>query len=102
MKYFLNLVLSIVIAAAGFGQDSIKYRVILIGTDGVQANKIPKALQHITGNIIGGKTSVFFLDESNYLRGKVQPGSVKEKTAEKRLQSQYRPMRAKGARVFFI
>ena len=102
MKYFFSLVLSIVFAASVIGQDSLKYRVILIGNDGKQVDKIPNAVQHITGNIIGGKTTVFFLDESSYMRGKIQTGGTKEKTAQTKLQSQYRPMRAKGARVFFI
>ena len=99
MKYFLNLVFTIILTTAGFAQDSIRYRVMFIGRKRVQNEKIQ---QHAAGNVISGKTSVIYLDENNYLRGKMKPGSMEETAAQQLLRSQYQQMRAKGAMVYLI
>ncbi|MEP7371982.1 MAG: BamA/TamA family outer membrane protein [Chitinophagaceae bacterium] len=94
MKYLLSLFFIIGVMASGFGQDSIWYRLIFIGDN--------EADQYAPANIISGKTSVIYLDESNYLRGKLYPGGKEEKAAQQQLQAQYQQMRSKGAVVYFI
>ena len=98
MKYLLILVFGIVLSKMGLAQDSLRYRIIFIGESGAE----PKLQQHAAGNIIRGKTSVIYLDENTYLRGKLQPGSNEEKEAQQALQSQYAQMRSKGAVVYLI
>lgn len=83
-------------------QDSIRYRVILIGDAGEMNKEQQKALTHAANHIITGKTSVVYLGDNVYPVGMGLPGSKEEKTTEEILQSQYQPMRAKGAPVYFV
>jgi Calcineurin-like phosphoesterase len=83
-------------------QDSIRYRIIFIGDAGEinpkQETIIPDAAKHI----IAGKTSVMYLGDNIYPHGMGLPGSAEEGATKKILQSQFVPMRSKGARVYFI
>ena len=86
----------------GFTQDSIRYRIILIGeTEKMNANE-EKLLQHAGGNILKNKTTVFYLDENKYLQGNVSPDSREWKTAQTAIRQLYEPLRDKGASVYFM
>src|SRR6202000_74406 len=83
-------------------QDSIVYRVVLIG----DAGEIDKEQQAVLGfaanSIIKDKTTVLYLGDNIYPSGMGLPGSPDEKRTQSILQSEYTPMRAKGAPVYFI
>lgn len=83
-------------------QDSIRYRVIFIGDAGEinheQSTVIPDAAKHIITN----KTTVVYLGDNIYPNGMGLPGSKEEEKTKKILQSQFVPMRAAGAPVYFI
>ncbi|MGZ8550163.1 MAG: BamA/TamA family outer membrane protein [Chitinophagaceae bacterium] len=102
MKYLLLLIFPIATAAVAFPQDSILYRVIFIGDD----NKInagqQKIFLHAAGQVLEKKTTVFFLDESQYLQGQVSADSREGSAARRLLRSQYEPIRAKGGNVYFM
>jgi hypothetical protein len=59
-------------------------------------------LKHAAGNIIKNKTTVMYLGDNIYPKGMGLPGSPEEEQTKKILQSQYQPMRANGAPVYFI
>lgn len=102
MKYLPGLLLTILITTMGFAQDSIRYRIIFIGDATKMDAGEEKILQHATGNILEGKTTLFYLDENKYLRGKISPDSREGVAAQKALRSLYEPLRAKGANIYFI
>jgi hypothetical protein len=83
-------------------QDSIVYRVILIG----DAGEIDKQQQAVLGfaanSIIKDKTTLLYLGDNIYPRGMGLPGSPDEERTQSILKSEYMPMRTKGAPVYFI
>ncbi|RXK85861.1 BamA/TamA family outer membrane protein [Filimonas effusa] len=102
MKRFLPLFLLLLGGIYVKGQDSLLYRVVLIGDAGEMNTEQQKALQHAAGHIAGGKTVVLFLGDNIYPRGMGLPGSAEEAATQQILRSQYEPMRAKGAPVYFL
>ena len=108
MKYLLSLILTLIITAPGFAQDSIRYRVIFMGdavplalANGMNEEQ-PVILRHAAAAILQNKTTVFYLDENKYLQGNIPADSKEGRTAQKNLRLQYEMMRAKGANVYFI
>lgn len=101
MRSFIVL-LSLCFSSLLYAQDSIRYRIILIGDAGEMTDEQQKALQHAAGHILTGKTSVFYLGDNIYPRGMALPGSGKVQGTADILRSQYEPMRAKGAPVYFL
>ena len=99
-----NRLLFILLALSfpGLAQDSIRQRIIFIGDAGEinqkQSTIIPDAAKHI----IPGKTTVMYLGDNIYPRGMGLPGSKEEDETKQILQSQFIPMRSKGAPVYFI
>ncbi|HMG08084.1 MAG TPA: metallophosphoesterase, partial [Mucilaginibacter sp.] len=87
---------------AGQAQDSVRYRVILIGDAGEMDMQQSAVLKHAANNIIQNKTTVMYLGDNIYPHGMGLPGSPEEEVTKKILQSQYLPMRAKGAPVYFV
>lgn len=85
-----------------FAQDNIRYRVILVGDAGEMNPEQQKALRHAAGHVLAGKTSVFYLGDNIYPRGMALPGSGKVQESVDILRSQYEPMRAAGAPVYFV
>ncbi len=83
-------------------QDSIRYRIILIGDAGeidqAQHAVIPAAAACILQN----RTTVMFLGDNIYPRGMGLAGSKEEEQTKKILQSQFIPMRNGGAQVYFV
>ena len=102
MKYLLLLIFTTVITAAGFAQDSIRYRVIFMGDNKKMDAEGQKVFQHAANNILESRTTVFFMDDNQYLQGKLSPGSKDEKAAKVILRSQYEPIKAKEANVYSI
>ena len=102
MKAFIIMLVATCMLSMLYGQDSVRYRVIFIGDAGEMNAVQQKSLQHAANDNIAGKTSVIYLGDNIYPRGMGQPGTKKEDTAKKILESQYMPMRAKGAPVYFI
>jgi hypothetical protein len=86
----------------GQAQDSVRYRVILIGDAGEMDMQQNAVLKHAANNIIKNKTTVMYLGDNIYPHGMGLPGSPEEEETKKILQSQYLPMRAKGAPVYFV
>lgn len=83
-------------------QNNIAQRLIYIGDAGEADKQQGGVLTHAQAKIIPGKTTVFYLGDNIYPTGMGLPGSKEEKETEAILQSQYQPMRAKGAPVYFI
>ena len=108
MKYLLSLILTLIITAPGSAQDSIRYRVIFIGENVpvALANGMNEQqqviLRHAAAAILENKTTVFYLDENKYLRGKIPAVSKEGRTAQNNLRLQYEMMRDRGANVYFI
>jgi hypothetical protein len=102
MKYLLLPILAMVATAVAFPQDSVRYRVIFIGADDKMNVEQQKIFLHAAGNILEKKTTVFFLDENQYLQGQVSVDSREGRAARNLLRSQYEPMQAKGGNVYFI
>jgi hypothetical protein len=94
--------LASIITHVAYSQDSIRYRVILIGDAGQLTPEQDQVLRHAASSIIQKKTSVLYLGDNIYPRGMGLAGSPEEKYTQRVLQSQYQPMRAKGASVYFI
>ncbi|MBC8032620.1 MAG: metallophosphoesterase [Chitinophagaceae bacterium] len=101
MKHFLPLFF--LFSCNGIlAQDSIRYRVILIGDAGEINAVQEKTIGSATGHILPGKTSVFYLGDNIYPAGIGLPGTPEEQRTQQILASQYKPMRSKGAPVYFI
>ena len=100
MKYLLLLIFAIATAAVAFPQDSIVYRVIFIGDDHKTNAEQQKIFLHAAGEILEKKTTVFFLDENQYLQGQVSADSREGSAARRLLRLQYEPTRAKGGNVY--
>ncbi|MBS1600681.1 MAG: BamA/TamA family outer membrane protein [Bacteroidetes bacterium] len=98
LSFFLMVHCTIVL----FGQDSIRYRVVLIGDAG-EINDDQKAIITNAANIIiPNKTSVMYLGDNIYPRGMALPGNKKEEATKQILQSEYMPFRSKNVPVYFV
>ena len=103
MKYLLSILLLMLGAVSySYGQDSIKYRVILIGDAGEMNTEQQKSLSHAANHILPGKTVVVYLGDNIYPHGMGLPSDADEAATQQILRSQYAPMRAKGAPVYFV
>lgn len=85
-----------------YGQDSVKYRVILIGDAGEMNAGQKEALKNAAKHVIKGKTTTLYLGDNIYPTGMALPGSSNYKETGKILQSQFQPMREAGAAVYFV
>jgi hypothetical protein len=83
-------------------QDSVKYRIILIGDAGELDKQQNGVIQHAVSNVLKGKTSVLYLGDNIYPTGMGLPGSPEEAGTKKILDGQYKPLRAAGAPVYFV
>jgi hypothetical protein len=77
-------------------------RSILIGDAGEMDPAQKQVIQSASTYVIKGKTAVFFLGDNIYPNGMALPGTAEEKETQAILQSQYQPMREKGAKVYFL
>lgn len=99
IKYILSLSTFLTVFLV---QGQIKNRLIFIGDAGEinhqQETIIPRAAELVIPN----KTTVMYLGDNIYPTGMGLPGDKDEVRTQKILQSQYEPMRAQGAPVYFI
>src|SRR6185503_11517204 len=96
------LICSLLTGITAMSQDDVVRRVILIGDAG-EINKQQQAIiSDAASRILAGKTTVVYLGNNIYPDGMKLKGSSKEAYARQVLQSQYQPMRSKGAAVYFI
>ena len=85
-----------------FSQEGVKYRVILFGDAGEMNAGQLQDLKNASKQILPNKTTVLYLGDNVYPRGMGLPGSKEEEETKKILQSQFGPMRSKGAAVYFL
>jgi len=83
-------------------QDSIRYRVILIGDAGEVNSQQQSVINTASDRILPGKTTVLFLGDNIYPRGMDLPGGKEEGKTQQILKSQFEPMRARNAAVYFV
>ncbi|MGK2863761.1 MAG: BamA/TamA family outer membrane protein [Chitinophagaceae bacterium] len=102
MKFLLNLVFIVIFMLSGFGQDSIRYRIIWIGDAGKKKGEKQLISEHAASNILRNKTAVIYLDKNEYLPGNVNPGGKDANDRQSKRRLQYVQMRKEGAGVFFI
>jgi hypothetical protein len=102
-------ILSITVTSLAVGQpnkgrqtDSVVSRLILIGDAGEMDMQQGGVINHAAGNVIDGKTTVFYLGDNIYPRGMGLPGSNEEQETKAIITSQYKPFRALQAPVYFI
>lgn len=97
-------ILLLLLTVQSWAQDSssIVARVIFIGDAGEIDRDQSRVISHAAGQILQGKTTVVYLGDNIYPRGMGLPGSAEEQETKEILSSQYKPMRANGAPVYFI
>ncbi len=83
-------------------QDKVLHRIIFIGDAGEINVHQKEVLEFASNTVLSGNTSVFFLGDNIYPRGMGLPGSKDRNSTEAILKSQFEPMLAKGASVYFI
>lgn len=83
-------------------QDSVVNRVIFIGDAGEINFKQETIIPLAAALVLKGKTTVMFLGDNIYPSGMGLPGSKEELETASILRSQYEPMRAADAPVYFI
>src|SRR5471030_230396 len=101
-KILIILLFSLVFGQFLKAQDSVVYRVILIGDAGEIDKQQMAVLSFAANKIIKNKTTVIYLGDNVYPRGMGLPGSPDQKRDESILRSEYEPMRTKGAPVYFL
>ncbi|QQL49080.1 metallophosphoesterase [Mucilaginibacter ginkgonis] len=100
-RLWLILLLSIPLLLRA--QDSkVVQRIIYIGDAGEADTQQGGVLSHAQARILPGKTNVIYLGDNIYPTGMGLPGALNEKETGDILKSQFEPMRAKGAPVYFI
>jgi hypothetical protein len=83
-------------------QDSLRSRIIFIGDAGEMDKEQKQVLEDAAARIVPGKTLVMYLGDNIYPAGMGLPGSPEEEETKKIMRSQYMPMRANNAPVYFI
>lgn len=99
MKTALHLLLYMLLAAGSYAQTA---RVILIGDAGLKDDQQQQLMRLAAEQVLPGRTTVLFLGDNVYPRGMNLPGQGDSTWGQGILRSQYEPMRAKGAPVYFI
>lgn len=102
MRAFTCCILALFLCFSVNAQDSIRARIILIGDAGEIDQPQKMLLPDAAGRVIPQKTTVVYLGDNIYPHGMGLSGSSEELETQKILQSQYEPMRAAGASVYFI
>lgn len=102
MLKFLCVTLLSFLMTGVFAQDSVVNRVIFIGDAGEINFKQETIIPLAAALVLKGKTTVMFLGDNIYPSGMGLPGSKEELETALILRSQYEPMRAADAPVYFI
>ncbi len=101
-KRELSLCWAFIASLATFAQDQVSKRLIFIGDAGEINHKQETIVPRAAELVIPGKTTVMFLGDNIYPRGMGLPGSKEEGETQEIIRSQFAPMRAAGAPVYFI
>lgn len=101
---FLGIICISMLSVPGLAQDSssVVARIILIGDAGEIDPEQSRVISHAAGHTIKGKTTTVYLGDNIYPKGLGLPGSPEELDTKETLRSQFSPMRAGGASVYFI
>lgn len=104
MRKLLGICCIFLLSFTSKAQDSstVVSRLIFIGDAGEIDPEQSQVIGHAAGRILQGKTTVVYLGDNIYPKGMGLPGSVEEEETAQVLRSQFSPMRAQGARVYFI
>lgn len=104
MKKLLSICCILLLALSSKAQDlsSIVSRMVFIGDAGEIDSEQSQLINHAANQVLQGKTTVVFLGDNIYPKGMGLPGSEEEKETQSVLRAQFSPMRAQGAKVYFI
>ncbi len=103
MRKFFTLILLLINLLTLTAQDiPLISRIIFIGDAGEIDPEQSKVIAHAAAQVLQGKTSVVYLGDNIYPKGMGLPGSEEERETQQILRSQFSPMRARGASVYFI
>ncbi len=84
------------------GQPAVVHRVILIGDAGEINQQQSTVVADAAANVLPGITTAFYLGDNVYPRGMGLPGTKTEAAGKAILRSQFEPLRAKSATVYFL
>lgn len=102
MRKVLQVVCISLFALPVLAQDTVINRIIFIGDAGEINFKQETIIPLAADLILADKTTVLFLGDNIYPRGMGLAGSAEEPETAAILRSQFSPMRAKGAPVYFL
>ncbi len=103
IRLFAGVFLILINIAIASAQDSaVVSRVVLIGDAGEIDAGQTHVIRHAAGKILKGKTTVLFLGDNIYPDGMALAGSAEVERTKNVIRSQFKPMREKGARVYFL
>jgi hypothetical protein len=88
--------------ASGQKKDNIITRTILIGDAGEVDSAQVQVIRSATNLVLKEKTTVLFLGDNIYPRGMALPGTTDQEQTREILRSQFEPLRATGAKVYFL
>jgi len=103
MRKLFSIFLLSLLSCYGLAQDSnLVSRIIFIGDAGEIDPQQSDVIRHAAGQVLQGKTTVVYLGDNIYPTGMGLPGSAEEANTKDILRSQFVPMRAAGAKVYFL
>ena len=103
MRKLFSIFLLSLLSCYGLAQDSnLVSRIVFIGDAGEIDPQQSDVISHAAGQVLQGKTTVVYLGDNIYPKGMGLPGSAEEAKTKDILRSQFVPMRAAGAKVYFL
>src|SRR5436190_24389433 len=93
-KHLLYTLLLLVFMQQAYSQDSVRYRVILIGDAGEISVEQKAVISDAVEKNIAGKTIALFLGDNIYSKGMELPGSESATTSQNIVRAQYEGLRA--------
>ncbi|PWG82224.1 BamA/TamA family outer membrane protein [Pararcticibacter amylolyticus] len=102
MKKLSIAVFLLIVSLKALAQDSVLYRVILIGDAGEMDPQQKNIITDAAKRALAGRSAAVYLGDNIYPSGIGLPGSKDEETTKAILKSQYLPLRNAGIPVFFI
>jgi hypothetical protein len=102
MRYGIFLFAFLTLVHVAASQDSIRQRVIILGTGAKLSDNDQNKIKEAVNNVIRGKTTVLILDENKWLIGKHDRRDRKGYTTSlESLLTSFKTFRERGAAVFF-
>ncbi|MEO5891834.1 MAG: BamA/TamA family outer membrane protein [Ferruginibacter sp.] len=102
IKFLLNIILFLSAFYYAGAQDSIQYRVILIGDAGEMSVEQKAVIADAVQKNIPGKTIAIFLGDNIYPKGMELPGNKNAQSSQDILRSQFQDLRKAGVPVYFV